>query len=230
MRRFWTDVTVVPEQEGFAILLDHRPVRTPAKAPMILPNAPLAQEVASEWSAVEGEVRPAGMPMTRSANAAIDKVAHQFDEVADMIAAYGGCDLLCYRADAPEALCQRQAEAWDPLLDWAHHSFGARLSPVTGVMPVDQDAAALAPLRRAVHASTNFQLTALHDLVALTGSLVLGLAVAHGRLDPDTAWRISRIDEDWQIEQWGEDEEAQALAASKQADLLHAARLFDLVS
>lgn len=227
-KRFWTDVNVVDEEAGFAIHLDARPVKTPAKAPLIVPTRPMAEAVAVEWTKVDSVVDPNVMPFTRSANAAIDKVAVQFDEVAEIIAAYGGSDLLCYRAENPADLVARQAEAWDPLLAWAVEKYGAELRPTAGVMPVEQPREAIAALSAQVYAATPFELTALHDLVAMSGSLVIGLAVAAERLDPDTAWALSRIDEQWQIDQWGEDEEASATARIKQTAFNHAATVYQM--
>lgn len=229
-KRFWSEVTTAPVEGGYGLFLDGRPVKTPAKSTVVVPTPILADAMADEWRAVEEVIDPNTMPMTRSANAAIDKVATQFAEVAEMIAAYGASDLLCYRAESPEALCQRQADGWDPLLDWAESAYNARLNPVAGLMPIAQEDAAVARLRTAVHAQTPFQLTALHDLVAISGSLILGLAVTRGRLTGEQAWALSRIDEDWQVEQWGEDEEASAMAAHKREALLHAERLYAMAS
>lgn len=221
-KRFWTEVNVVPAEGGFAVQLDGRPVKTPAKAPLVVPTQTMGQAVAEEWRAVEEKIDPNVMPYTRSANAAIDKVRVQFDDVAEMLAAYGGSDLLCYRATHPDPLIERQARGWDPLLDWADETFGARLRPTAGVMPIEQDAAALRALAAPLYDATPFELTALHDLIALSGSLVMGLAVAHGRLSVEDGWALSRIDEDWQIEQWGEDEDAMQAAAVKEAAFHHA--------
>ena len=145
-----------------------------------------------------------------------------------MLAAYADTDLLCYRADGPEGLVQRQREHWDPPLDWAAETLGARLVPVAGVMHAPQDSAALDRLSARVHEMSSFQLTGLHDLVALSGSLILGLAAAMGWRDAETLWQLSRLDETWQEEQWGPDEEASALAESRRQAFLHAKRLFDL--
>jgi chaperone required for assembly of F1-ATPase len=227
-RRFWALAAVVPATVGFGVHLDGKPVRTPLKAPLVLPTEALAQEIAAEWQAVEGKVDPSRMAFTRMANSAIDKVAPQFDAIADMLAEYGGSDLLCYRAEAPSALVDRQAAAWDPLLDWAAAALSAPLLPTRGVMHQAQPAASLAALRGAVLALTPFELAAFHDLVALSGSLVLALAVTRGRVAAEEAWTLSRIDETWQTEEWGEDAEAAELAAVKQADFLRADRFFGL--
>jgi chaperone required for assembly of F1-ATPase len=227
-RRFWTTATVVPADGGFTIHLDGRPVRTPMKAPLVLPTEGLAQAVAAEWQAVEGKVDPGRMPFTRTANSAIDKVAPQFVAVADMLAEYGGSDLLCYRAEGPADLVARQTLAWDPILHWAATALSAPLTATHGVMHRRQPEASLAALSAAVHALTPFQLAAFYDLVAMSGSLVLALAVARGRLAADEAWGLGRIDESWQIEQWGEDEEAAEIAALKHADFLQADRFLAL--
>lgn len=227
-KRFWTEASVVAQEGGFAVQLDGRDVKTPAKAALVVPTRAMAEAVAAEWMAVDEKIDPEVMPVTRSANAAIDKVSIQFNEVAEMLAAYGGSDLLCYRADAPEALVKRQADGWDPLLDWADQTYGARLRPVAGLMPVAQDTKALGALAAPLFNATPCELTALHDLISLSGSLVLGLAVAHGRLTADEAWALSRIDETWQAEQWGDDEEAAEAAEIKRLAFGHAEAFYGL--
>ncbi len=226
-RRFWTAVTIEPGPAGgHAIRLDKRPLWTPAKQLLTLPTRALAEAVAAEWAAVEGPVDPRRMPFTRSANSAVDKVTPQFAEVAALVADYGGSDLLCYRAEAPEALTARQAAAWDPVLDWAARRHEARLVVTRGLVPVAQPPECLARLAAAVHATTPFQLTALHDLVSLSGSLLIGLAATEPDADPETLWSLSRIDEDWQAESWGRDDAAAAVAEAKKHGFLHAHRFW----
>ncbi len=228
-KRFWTATEVGEAEGGLTILLDGRPVRTPARAPLILPTRALAEAVAAEWQAQEDEVRPATMPLARLANSAIDKVAPQFTEVAEMLAAYAETDLLCHRAEYPEALVARQCQAWDPPLGWAEVELGARLEPTVGLIPREQDRAALSRLRDLTHALDAFQLAAFHDLVSMSGSLVLGFATIRGYDEPASIWNVSRVDETWQEEQWGVDEEAAAHAALKRAAFLDAARAFRLL-
>ncbi|NDW46518.1 ATP12 family chaperone protein [Ruegeria sp. PrR005] len=229
-KRFWELATVAERDGSFAVELDGRPVRTPAKTLLTLPTRPMAEAVAAEWDAQEKEVDPRTMPFTRSANAAIDKVRVQHAEVADLLAAYGDSDLLCYRAVHPAELATRQSQIWDPALDWARDTFGVRLITVNGLMHQPQPESVQAQLSARVHDLSDFQLAAFHDLVSLSGSLVLGFAAALDWRDPDEIWRISRLDELWQEEQWGPDEEAQALAELKRQAFLHAKRFFDLSS
>jgi chaperone required for assembly of F1-ATPase len=225
-RRFWSDVTTAATDGGFAVMLDTRRVMTPGKLPLILPTQAMADAAAAEWAAQGDEILPLTMPVTRAANSAIERVRPQRPEVAAMLAAYAETDLTCHRADAPAALVARQAEAWDPLLDWAADALGARLVPVAGIRDADQPHAARAAIADRLHALDEFRLTAMHDLVTLSGSVVIGLATALGRLHPDTAWSLSRIDEDWQAAQWGHDEEAAEAAAIKQAAFRGAARFW----
>ncbi len=227
-KRFWKAADVVETKGGWAVELDGRPVKTPAKRPLALPSHAIAAAVAAEWDAQEGLIRPETMPVTRTANAAIDKVAVQHAEVADMLAAYGDSDLLCYRADAPDALVARQNERWDPVLDWAEEALGARLEPRVGVMHLPQDAATLDVLRAQVHQLDPFELAAFHDLVSLSGSLVLGFAAERGAFGAQEIWEISRLDEEWQAEQWGADDEAEAMSALKRHAFLHASWMLDL--
>ena len=227
-KRFWKETAVVEVDGGFTVELDGRRVKTPAKAALTLPSRAMAEAIAAEWQAQEEEIDPSTMPVTRSANAAIDKVAIQHGEVADMLAEYGGSDLLCYRAAQPVELVARQAERWDPMLDWAEEVLGARLQPVSGVMHVAQDETALAHLRSKVHGLSNFEMAAFHDLVSLSGSLILGFAAVHGARPIEELWTLSRLDEDWQEEQWGVDEEAAEQAEIKKQAFFDADRFFKL--
>jgi chaperone required for assembly of F1-ATPase len=228
-KRFWKAAEVDARDDGFAVRLDGRPVKTPAKAPLLVPTLSMARAIAAEWDAQDDVIDPHSMPVTRAANAAIDKVRHQHAEVAQMIADYGDADLLCYRAASPVELIQRQAQAWDPLLDWAADSFSVRLHTVTGVMHAPQDQADLAVLAGHVHKMDAFVLTAFHDLVSLSGSLIIGFATLSGYRAPEELWQISRVDELWQQELWGVDEEAAEHAARKENDFLAAKRFHDLV-
>jgi chaperone required for assembly of F1-ATPase len=227
-KRFWKEAVVVAVDGGFSVHLDGRTVKTPAKTALIVPTRAMAAAIAAEWDAQTGEVDPRTMPVTRGANAALDKVAHQHAEVAQMIADYGDSDLLCYRATGPAELIARQAAGWDPVLEWAAHTLQARLHAAHGVMHHPQDPDALTLLSARVHAFDDFELAAFHDLVSLSGSLILGFAVEAGHLPVDAAWQLSRIDEDWQIEQWGEDEEAMSMAATKRSAFLQAKTFLDL--
>lgn len=227
-KRFWTQAEAVVAETGFTVSLDGRELKTPAKTAFWVPTRALAEEVAKEWQAQDTKLKPETMPYTRTANSALDKVRPQFAAVAEMLAAYGGSDLLCYRAEAPQELIARQRMAWDPLLGWARIEFGAELTATHGVMPIVQPHASLRPLSLAVHAFSPFQLAAFHDLVAISGSLVLGLAIARGQVSPDRGFDLSRIDETWQAELWGKDEEAAESESFKRESVRHAARFFEL--
>ncbi|MEM9845842.1 MAG: ATP12 family protein [Pseudomonadota bacterium] len=227
-RRFWKEAVVAEHADGVTVRLDERPVKTPAKADLVVPSFALARAIAEEWNAQDGEVRPQDMPMTRAANAAIDKVRPQHAEVAALIAEYGDADLICYRADTPDTLVARQSAAWDPLLDWINQRFGIRLQTVTGVMHVGQDSADLEKLSGAVHDMDEYTLTAFHDLVGLSGSLAIGFAALDRWRSAAELWRLSRVDEIWQQELWGEDEEAITTAAFKEREFNDAIRFHEL--
>lgn len=228
MKRFWNAAEIVEAEDGWSVSLDGKPVRTPGKRPLAVPSHKMAEVIAGEWDAQQGLVDPRGMPMTRSANSAIDKVATQHAAVADLLADYGGSDLLCYRAEGPEGLVARQRDGWDPVLRWADEALGARLVVTTGVMPVAQDKNTLRTLAARVHELSAFQLTGFHDLVGLSGSLILAFAVIEGHLDVSEAWALSQIDETFQNEEWGVDDEAAAHRALKRNDFIHAERVWRL--
>ena len=227
-KRFWKAASVVEVEGSFAIELDGRGVKTPSKQAMHVPTHAMASAIAQEWDAQVEIINPNTMPVTKTANAAIDKVTVQHAEVAQLLAAYGDSDLLCYRADAPEELVARQNEHWNPILDWAEDALGARLEPRTGVIHAPQNPLDVEALSRRTHALDAFELAAFHDLVSLSGSLVLGFAATMDARPADELWTISRLDELWQEEQWGEDEEATAMALIKRDAFLHAKRMFDL--
>ncbi|MDB2522292.1 ATPase [Planktomarina temperata] len=214
-KRFWSDVTVDLRGEGYVILLDKRLVKTPAKATLAVPSQAMAEAIAAEWEAQGGKIDPRTMTPQRA-------------EVAQLIAAYGEDDLLCYRAPSPEELLTRQKEAWDPLLAWAAEHLDAPLRTVEGVMHVAQPANAVANLTARVVTQSPFQLAALHDLVSMSGSLVIGLAAQAEAFAIDDLWTRSRLDELWQIEQWGQDDEADATASLKRSAFIHAHRFYKM--
>jgi len=228
--RFYTESTIVTLPNGaFGVALDGRPVRTPGGAHVALPASALAEAVAAEWAAQEGTVRPSTMPMTRLAATAIDRIGRERDAMVAQIAAYGGSDLLCYRADAPEALACRQADAWQPLLDWCAQTYGAELAVTEGVTHVDQPPESLAALRAAVAEMDDYRLAALSQLTAACGSLVLALAVCAGRLDAAEATAASQLEERWQAETWGSDSEAEARRETLAREIADAERFLQLL-
>lgn len=225
MKRFWKTVTIV---DG-AIELDGRPVRTPARAALTLPTPQLAEAVAEEWRSVGEELDPRAMPLTGLANAAIDQIAPNPAPFAADLARYGESDLLCYRAELPEPLVERQAMHWDPLLDWARTRYDVHFETTAGIMHRPQPPATIARLQEVVAALDPFQLAALSPLVTISGSLVAALALVEGAADREMVWRAAQLDEDWQIEQWGEDELATRARNFRRADFDAAARFLGLL-
>jgi chaperone required for assembly of F1-ATPase len=215
-RRFYEKVAVAPIGDGFAVLLDGKPVRTPARRTLAAPTAALAEALAEEWSSQGEWIDPAAMPLTRLFNSAIDGVADRLAEVEADIVKYAGSDLICYRAGAPESLSQAQAAKWDPLLRFARDALGARLALAEGVVFTSQAPEAVAAIAERVRdyvgvgPGSPLRLAALHAMTTLTGSCVIALAVALGRMDADEAWDAASVDEDFQMAAWGEDAEALA--------------------
>ena len=229
-RRIWKDATAEAVEGGFGVHLDGRPVKTPSKASLVVPTLDLAEMIAAEWRAQQETVDPNSMPATRMANSAIDKVAIQRAGIVDHLAAYGETDLLCYRAEGPQGLVDRQAAAWDPLLDWAADTFGARLMPVEGVIPAPQDPQAIAALAHPMETQNDFELAAFHDLVGLSGSIVIAYAATSRFESPEKLWELSRLDEVWQIEQWGDDDIAQEVNDLRKKAFLEAFTFFHAAS
>ncbi len=228
LKRFWADVDVLPLDAGFGIALDGRPVRTPAGARLVLPGAALADAVAAEWRSVAGEVDPRAMPLTGLANAAIDVVAPDPAGFAFDVARYAESDLLCYRADNPAPLVARQEAAWDPLLRWAEARYDVTFQTAAGIVHVAQPGATLARIGAVFGAQTTFRLAALSPLTSLSGSAVIALALADGRLGAAEAWGAAMLDEDFQTENWGEDSLRTASRANRWAQFEAAAEFLRL--
>jgi len=219
LSRFYKTVAVAQDGESFVVHLDGKPVKTPHRAVLALPNRPLAEAVAEEWAAQQDKIELKSMPMTQLANAAIALVPEHHAKAAEQILAYGKSDLLCYRAEVPEELVRRQAAQWNPLLDWADATFDARLAVGQGIAFVEQPATSLLALEKEVWRHDAFGLVGLHAAATITGSLVLALALAEGRLAAGEALEQARLDEIWQAEKWGMDAPAEARVAKLQTDL-----------
>lgn len=229
-KRFYSEAAVQAEKEGHVIVLDGRPVRTPQKRALALPVAALAEAVADEWSAQVEVIDPATMPLTRIANTGLDGVVEHEAAVREELVNFAGSDLLCYRAERPQELVERQATAWDPVLQWADRELGIKLEIADGVMPVNQSQEALAAADRALGELGPLALAAMHVLVTLSGSTLLALAVQRGHLDEGVAWAAAHIDEDWQIERWGGDAEAGERRAKRRKEFAAAARFLRLLA
>jgi len=206
LKRFYKQAAVCSAADGYRVMLDGKPIRTPTKAEMLLPTAALAEAIAAEWQAQGEEIHPADMPLTQLATTAIDRVSREREAVIEELVGYAETDLLCYHAEEPEDLVVRQMAAWQPLLDWAAEIFEAPFQVTAGIMPARQPEPALLGVRRALDTPSNLELTALASLTACCGSLIVALAVRHGQLSAEEAFAVSQLDESFQIEQWGEDE------------------------
>jgi len=226
-RRFYGNAAVAAGADGFAVLLDGKPVRTPARRPLAAPSSVLAEALAAEWDAQREVIDPATMPLTRLANSIIDGVAPAPLPVAEEIAQYLGSDLLLYRAEGPRALVERQARQWDPVLAWARDDLGARFALAAGVMFVEQPQEAVAAAKAAIPADA-WRLGAVSSITTLTGSALLALAMLRGRLSVDEAWAAAHVDEDWNMEFWGRDPRALERRTYRFAEILAAAEVLRL--
>jgi chaperone required for assembly of F1-ATPase len=227
-RRFYRAVSIAPEGDGFAVTLDGRPVRTPARRAFAAPTEPLAQALAAEWDAQTEVIDPAKMPLTRLANTIIDGVAAVAPEIVAEIEKYLGSDLVCYRAATPDGLVAREARQWDPILAFARDALDARFEVTHSVSFVAQPAAAIAAAARAIP-SNPWRLGAVHTVMTLTGSALIALAVAARAVTLDVAWAAAHVDEDWNMDQWGHDELALARRAGRRAEMQAAATVLELV-
>jgi chaperone required for assembly of F1-ATPase len=207
-RRFYKAVSVTGTKVPFSVTLDDRPLRTPLKRPLDLPSHGLADAVAAEWAMQAEKIDPHSMPLTRLANAAIDRVATDLDHIIGEIADFAGSDLVCYRAEKPQGLIERQAKTWQPVLDWARSALGAEMEVTEGVVHTAQPEAALRAVGDHLQQKSAWELTAIHNITTLTGSALIASMACAGAMPASEAWEAAHVDEDWQIEHWGWDEEA----------------------
>jgi chaperone required for assembly of F1-ATPase len=229
MKRFYKEAAVAPADGGWQITLDGRPVKTPARHGLVVPTERLGQAIAEEWQGQGEDIDPRSMPLTGLANAAIDRVASDPALFAVGLARYGESDLLCYRAEGPQPLVERQVELWDPLLAWARRRYDIEFETARGIMHRPQHQETTERLARAIASRDAFQLAALSPLVTVSGSLVIALALAERAIDLETGWAAATLDESWQIEQWGEDAEAAAMLASRRRDFEAGYRFLNLL-
>ncbi|KAB7643861.1 ATP12 family chaperone protein [Polymorphobacter fuscus] len=228
MKRFYTAAAVTGDGP-FGVALDGKPLRTPARAALAVPGRALAAAIAVEWNAQVTEIQPRTMPLTGLANAAIDRVAPDVEGFADGLARFAENELLTYRAAHPAPLVAAQAAAWDPWLDWARRRYDVDFALIEGVIHRPQPPATLLRVQAAFRALDAFRLAALNPVVTISGSAIIGLAVAEGAMDAATAWAVGHLDELWQAEQWGKDPLAEAGHAERQADLGAAVAMLQLL-
>lgn len=230
-RRFYAQASVAPTGEGFAVHLDGKPVRTPGKALLALPSEAAAALVADEFAAQQEVIDPVTMPVLRLVNTALDGVAADPQAVLEDILRFASSDLLCYRADGPQGLIDRQNRHWDPVLDWTRSTLGARFNLAEGVIHIEQPRESIAVLgAHLAQRGEPLRLAAVHLMTSLTGSALLALAVERGGLVAEEAWQAAHVDEDWQIEHWGQDSEAVARRSLRKRDFMAAAGLLEVLA
>lgn len=218
-KRFYKQASVAEKDGGFAVLLDGKTVKTPARNGLVLPNRILAEIIASEFEAQQHTIDPAKMPATRLVNSIVDGVRQNMEAVLDDIVKFVGNDMLFYRAESPKELVKRQHLHWDPVLEWVQKKYGARFILTQGVMFVEQPDDSISAIRAHLrHIDSPYVLAALHSITTLCGSALLALAVAEGGLNLQEAWKLAHLDEDWTIEHWGEDVQATRKRAYHQAE------------
>jgi len=229
LKRFYSEVATNDEGVGVGVLLDGKPVRTPGKAPFVVPNKAVGEAIGEEWRGQGPRIDPATMPLTRLANSVIDGVKGHEQAVIGDILNYAGSDLICYRAEGPKGLVALQTKHWDPIVAWAKRDLGVHMLLAEGVMHVAQAPSSLDAIGKRLAGFDSWTLAGLHVMTGLSGSALLALATALGRLSPEQAWEAAHVDEDWQISQWGEDEEAKERRENRWPDFAAAARMLELL-
>ncbi len=217
-KRFWKKATVVEVSGGYGIELDGQRVQTPSKLPLIVVFRVIADAIASEWMAQVNLVNPSAMPATRMANSVIDKVILNQNAIIEMLTEYSGSDLLCYRATSPQSLIDAQGIVWDPLLDWSAKTNLAPMNVASGIMHVEQPVTSIDVYRSKLKEMNPYQLAGVHDLITISGSVIISMALISNHFSIDEAWTAASVDEIWQEKQWGSDMEAKEVRAKKRLD------------
>lgn len=229
MKRFWKTVELADVADGYGVTLDGRPVKTPARAALVVPTRALAEAILIEWRECGDEIDPRAMPLTGLANAAIDHIAPDPEGFAASLARYAEADFFGYRAEGPEILVERQAASWDPILAWARRRYDVDFAIGTGIVHIPQPEATVKRLAAALAAFDPYRLAALSPLITIGGSLVAALALVEQAFAVDALWNAVSLDERWQLEKWGSDAEAEAALDLRHADFLAAARFLILL-
>jgi chaperone required for assembly of F1-ATPase len=220
-RRFYKTVSVT---DDLSIALDGRLVKTPLKSFLRLPTRMLAEAVAAEWEAQGEKIQPATMLFTKLANTAIDRVGPDRKRIAGEVLDYANSDLVCYRADSPQTLVERQAAAWDGVIDWAHAALDAPFTTTTGINHVPQPEPAIRAFENALANVNDFELSAFYTVMSITGSALIAMMLVRGAIRPEAAWNAAHVDEDYQIEQWGQDYEAADRRAGRRIEFMACCR------
>ncbi len=228
IKRFYERVRVMPNGAGFTVCLDDKPLKTPAGALVLVSHKGLAAALAAEWDNQGERFDPQTLALTQTVNSGLDHVGAHREKIVAELARFGQSDLICYRADGPEALVQREDQYWQPLLDWARDVLRAPLKVGAGVQPILQPAESMEALRKHIAHHEDISLAALHQAVSLCGSVIIGLALSFGHLTEQEAWAAAQVDENWQLEQWGHDDEAKQRAQNRQAGLSAAAFVLEI--
>lgn len=230
-KRFYKECTVVKAEGAFLVLLDGKSIKTPGKNTICLPTREAAEILCREWQAQETVIDPKSMHATRIVNTAIDGISQNVQGVLDDIVKYAGSDLLCYRAEAPQDLVEKQASHWDPILNWVRIEFEAKFFLVQGIMPASQSEETISAFKSAVDEYQDpISVACLHTFTSMSGSALLALALAKKQISPEAAWEAAHVDEHWNESLWGEDFEAIAARAKKFDEFLASFDLFRSVS
>jgi len=222
-KRFYEQVATAAAEGGYAVHLDGRPLRTPAKSPLVVPEESIAAAIAAEWAGQKDVINPASMPLTRLVNSALDGVSREPEATRAEILRYAGSDLLCYRSEGPDTLVALQEKSWSPVIEWMQERFHARFVLAQGIVHVDQFPETIEAVDAALGDLDVLRLAALNTITTLTGSALLAVAVLHRHLSAEEAWAAAHVDEDYQISLWGEDEEASIRRAGRWTEMQAAA-------
>lgn len=218
-KRFYTVVDVARGEDGFAVTLDGRGLRTPAKKlPIVFPVLEMAQAMAEEWAAQDKVIDPATMPLTRLINSAVESGEEMAPAFRAEIGKFAGSDLLLYRADTPQELVAEQERVWDDVLVKLARKFDVAFQPTIGIIHQAQPESTLEKLDTALEGQGLLGLTALVSITGITGSGLLAIALLHELATPDEVWTAAHVDEDHQIRLWGEDEEASERRAKRRVE------------
>ena len=229
MKRFYKKVEVNSIDTGFGITLDDKALLSPGKTKLVVPTKTLANAIADEWGNQEGQIIPSTMPFMTLSSTAVDRVRPRSDDTIDEILSFLETDLLCYRAQEPDALVLEQNEVWQPLLNWCEGLIGSAFNVTSGIMPVSQVPTLVLSARKILRSYNDFELLGLHQFTSISGSAVIGLALSENHIELEAAYQAAFIDDYFQINNWGDDADASLRIANRRREMLEIKEFLDLL-
>ncbi|KAH7910648.1 hypothetical protein BJ138DRAFT_1152421 [Hygrophoropsis aurantiaca] len=212
MKRFWKTVGIDRREDGIAVTLDKRALKTPSGNTLLLPKNKrlVATLIAHEWENQETLLKPHALPMTSIASRAIDALSDETTrkEVQAALLNYLETDTVCFHHDDPPQLVELQHKYWDPLLDWARSTFGVDIQVFTSILAHSQPRETRDKFNAVLAEMDPWELAVMERVTYLTKSFIISLALIKHHLTAEQASLAAQVEVSSQIQRWGEVEDS----------------------